>query len=128
MKLSESMEFTMTIENADLDIMAKVLKDIKIPECPYFDISDKYGNEARYYRENRWIPCSDRLPEEDGRYLVTLENGHEKILNYATTQTIRYPQGFYYITEDGFAWRQTQNLVTAWMPLPEPWKGGENDT
>ena len=71
----------------------------------------------------QWIPVTERLPEKDGRYFVTLENGYTKILGYATTQTIRYPQGFYYISENGFAWRQTQNPVVAWMPLPEPYKG-----
>ena len=76
--------------------------------------------------EQRWIPCSERLPSENGDYLVTLENGVVKILGYSTTQRTTYPKGFYYI-KDGFSWRQMQNPVVAWMPLPEPYKGGEQD-
>lgn len=74
-----------------------------------------------------WIPCSERLPSENGDYLVTLENGVVKILGYSTTQRTTYPKGFYYI-EDGFSWRQMQNPVVAWMPLPEPWKGADDET
>ena len=76
--------------------------------------------------QGEWIPCSERLPEEDGDYLVTLENGVVKILGYSTTQRTTYPKGFYHI-EDGFSWRQVQNPVVAWMPLPKPWKGADDE-
>ena len=70
--------------------------------------------------EQKWIPVSERLPEEDGDYYVTLENGVVEILGYSTTQRTTYPKGFYYIS-NGFSWRQTINPVIAWMPLPEPY-------
>ena len=116
MKLNEPMEFTMTIEDADLEVMAKILKDIKIPECPYFDISDKYGNEARYYRENRWIPCSERLPDKPGSYICTCSDGTP----YQKVTVIK----FHHRTQ---AWNLTGTRaywkVRAWMPLPDPWEG-----
>ena len=77
-------------------------------------------------RPQGWIPCSERLPNENGDYLVTLENGVVKILGYSTTQRTTYPKGFYHI-KDGFSWRQMQNPVVAWMPLPEPWKGADDE-
>ena len=70
---------------------------------------------------SEWIPVSDRLPEEDGDYFVTLENGVVKILGYSTTQRTTCPKGFYYIS-NGVSWRQTINPVVAWMPLPEPYE------
>ena len=77
-------------------------------------------------KRGKWIPCSERLPNENGDYLVTLENGVVKILGYSTTQRTTYPKGFYHI-KDGFSWRQMQNPVVAWMPLPEPWKGADDE-
>ena len=71
--------------------------------------------------KDEWIPCSEKLPKENGEYLVTLENGIVKKLGYSTTQRTTYPKGFYYV-KDGISWRQTQNPVVAWMPLPEPYK------
>lgn len=60
-------------------------------------------------QEQRWIPVSERLPEKDGRYLVT------------NTQW-----GAYEVDWDIFYKEQDDWLfgkdVTAWMPLPEPYK------
>ena len=50
--------------------------------------------------EPRWIPVSERLPKENDRYLVTVEQG------YVTTA--------YWIGCAEF-W----NNATAWMPLPK---------
>ena len=77
-------------------------------------------------KRGEWIPCSERLPNENGDYLVTLENGVVKILGYSTIQRTTYPKGFYYI-KDGFSWRQMQNPVVAWMPLPKPYGEREGE-
>ena len=52
---------------------------------------------------NRWIPVSERLPEENGSYFVTVKRG------YVTTAIWVGAAEFW-------------NEVTAWMPLPEPYK------
>lgn len=46
-----SMEGTFTIEEADLKKLQEVLCDIKIEECPWFEVHDKYGKSAKYYRD-----------------------------------------------------------------------------
>lgn len=46
-------EMTFTIEDADMDKLYEVLSDINIKDCPYFEIRDKYGNFAKYYREDQ---------------------------------------------------------------------------
>ena len=73
-------------------------------------------------QEPRWIPVSERLPDKNMNCFVTLENGVVKVLGYSTTQRTTYPKGFYYV-KDGFSWRQIQNPVVAWMPMPAPYKG-----
>lgn len=50
-----------------------------------------------------WIPVSERLPEEDGGYLVSLKQG------YVTTA---------FWSGNSQKWEK----ITAWMPLPEPYK------
>lgn len=61
MRLSDldRMEFEFKVEDADLSKLAELLADVNIKETPWFDVSDKHGNSARYYREGQWIPCSD---------------------------------------------------------------------
>lgn len=58
---------------------------------------------------NKWIPCSERLPEESGKYLVTVKNGNV----YA---------GAFSAYDNKF-----QCAATAWMPLPEPYGEEQND-
>lgn len=68
---------------------------------------------------NRLIPCSKRLPDKDGKYLV-IQNEQFDILEY-NTQLKQF--GYRYEDEDepGYPyteWAEMQN-VTHWMPLPE---------
>lgn len=57
--------------------------------------------------QTAWIPCSERLPEVNGDYLVT---GRQGAVNKR-----KYEDGRWYGN-----W-----AVLAWMPLPEPWGGDE---
>ena len=72
--------------------------------------------------EQRWISCSERLPEEPYGCLVTVWDTNpitmdefENILPY-------------FVGWDGEQWNdgdgeQCPFEVIAWMPLPEPWRG-----
>ena len=54
-----------------------------------------------------WIPVSERLPEQSGKYLVTVSNGNV----YAGTFSA-YEKRF-------------SCAAVAWMPLPEPYEEDE---
>lgn len=60
-----------------------------------------------------WIPCSERLPEEDGEYLVWVRyEGRE----FTTTE--EYEDGMWnYSGAYNF-----NDKVIAWMPLPKAYK------
>lgn len=64
----------------------------------------------------RWIPCSERLPEEIGTYLVTLEYKEHGI--GVTTL-------WYHGRQIGWDLR-VADVVIAWQPLPEPYKEAED--
>ena len=66
----------------------------------------------------KWIPCSERLPDRIGRYLVystTIPVWKHHILNYDP----EYDQWFW----DGLRSEECDIKVLAWMPLPEPYEG-----
>lgn len=62
-------------------------------------------------RADKWIPCSERLPEEYGHYLVTATHEGELIV----------------ISDDyySYGWDDFGDSVIAWKELPKPYKSGE---
>ena len=65
---------------------------------------------------NGWIPASERLPKEDGNYLVTMKH---KEFNQTRVTSMDFNDEFLFNDYFEKAWWE----VTAWRPLPEPWKG-----
>ena len=82
--------------------------------------------------EAEWIPCSERLPDDDGDYLVWLED-----------ESDHYAVVYFDTGADAFGWWvdhydpitlgfiesdfcEAKN-ITAWQPLPTPYKGGDDE-
>lgn len=71
-------------------------------------------------RPQEWIPCSERLPEIG-----------QKVL--ASTKKTVFTQVFkgVYRNTDCKRWYWEHNSlkkIEAWQPLPEPWKGADDET
>lgn len=71
--------------------------------------------------EQRWIPCSERLPEDDALMIVNyIDNRPEAMdiwIGWHEMENVWYIDGEAHSKEYG-------NEVIAWMPLPQPYKGG----
>lgn len=94
------------------------------------EVADGYGYQYEKWRkyfcglpsvqpEPRWIPCSERPPEKDGRYQVTR---HDDVTNTEFIDILWY--------EENLWWNRHSTgdyAVTAWMPLPEPYRRGGED-
>lgn len=97
----------------------------QLERCPIYDGVCGYPSDQCYdcprhhgaQQEQRWIPCSERLPEEYGEYLVTKRTIGWNCEEYDSNDIA-------YFDSDGF---HKADKVTAWMPLPEPWEEGEAD-
>lgn len=76
----------------------------------------------------RWITCSERLPEENGRYLVTrglnacgsLWN-RVYIVNYSDLMGLK-KEKIWWSGNVGKSDFEKHDDVLAWMPLPEKYK------
>ena len=66
-----------------------------------------------------WIPCSDCLPDDHGTRLVTLSNG--------TVEGAYYSNDNWWCMSDNTELEVRTNEVIAWMPLPEPYKVGDQE-
>lgn len=69
---------------------------------------------------NKWIPCSKRLPDDEDIKIVTIHDEHMRCLHTDV--------GWYYNrAERWIVHFEEQNDVVAWMPLPEPWEGADDE-
>jgi hypothetical protein len=64
--------------------------------------------------EQRWIPCSERLPDYDEEVLISTESGSVEIQ--------RLEKGDYWEYQYG-DWTTDLHEVIAWMPLPSSYQG-----
>ena len=89
----------------------------------------KMVNYLLSQQEQRWIPVTERLPDNDDEVLITVWDAED---DYADVY-----KGFY---QDHDWWTQWchgcsrikdeqcgKDIVIAWMPLPEPWKGEKDE-
>ena len=104
----------MTVKIDAEDVMERLMDD-----CLYA------GKSLREWIDillkSQWIPCSERLPTEaDGALLVTLD-----LDGYRAIRTGIYSEfSNRWFVGDMSAFCPNE-LVVAWMPLPEPYKAGD---
>ena len=70
-----------------------------------------YEDAAEEDRFGKWIPCSERLPEDNTDVIVCFYSGTVTEMRYWGNGIF---QGIY---------EHTTKVIVAWMPLPKPYKG-----
>lgn len=83
-----------------------------MPEENFLRWLNGLNEEAEGLTEDRWVPVTERLPEEEGCYLVTVKNDHER----------RYSKTAWY---SGDGWFARQDII-AWRSTPEPYTEEES--
>ena len=70
---------------------------------------------------NCWIPCSERLPEHNGVYFVTLDDDvMPRCIDVRNFRNGKFEQRFIVSPLQD---KCLERREVAWMPLPEPYKG-----
>lgn len=68
----------------------------------------------------KWIPVTERLPDNNGKYLVARKEGGRYSIS---VRKFRKEVPCWYTGYCGH-WERRTNGITHWMPLPEPPKEG----
>lgn len=71
---------------------------------------DAIGMGIHALKETQWIPCSERLPEDNTDVIVCFYSGTVTEMRYWGNGIF---QGIY---------EHTTKVIVAWMPLPKPYK------
>ena len=87
------------------------------------DFADKCREcGARYgkaLKRTRWVPVSERLPDDSGEYLVSVTDKEDEDYKQVGVAWFAHPKD--YDIQDG-EWQELMidEIVVAWMPLPKP--------
>lgn len=74
-----------------------------------------------------WVPCEERLPEEYGEYLVTMNDGSVQECGYVPENNRDALIGGWNTCEStGLEFIDEWDVI-AWMPLPEPYREREGE-
>ena len=101
-----------------MNVLEKILEEIDRLDDPYFvgyidryEVKEIIRSHMDEVKNDGWIPVEERLPEDERMVLVTCQ----------TKKGIRSTNRSYY---DGAFWHGSGSMssVTAWQPLPEPYK------
>lgn len=72
---------------------------------------------------NEWVPCSERLPDRNGNYLVTVRSYDETAnIDFLTVDHANSDGGFLHYATKKFVTAKRGSVAIAWQPLPEPYK------
>ena len=108
----------------DVDLQVGIINGVMYSKKIVQEVAEEY--------KGGWIPCSERLPEESGYYLVTYHNWSDG--NFLPKYNDTYVRRLHYqISEHFVGWNYPKNVddraendchkeVIAWQPLPEPFK------
>ena len=140
----QALDLIETLPSAQQDCTECPEYDTERHYCPkYCDVIRRTLEEAKQKRTGRWIPCSERLPENIRPVIVTWKNNdpasyYQYIVGKHFTGTACYKNDKWYwyssTTEDMLAEYGRYDSeefdeaieCIAWMPLPEPYQEGES--
>lgn len=92
-------------EYEEWSIRSITIKDVLDAVCDDYTV---------FLSAQHWIPVSERLPKENGWYIVTYDN-----VIYTKKREIKSGVSMFF--------EKFESNVIAWMPLPKPFKGGDNE-
>lgn len=95
------------------------VSDLEIVRAAVNKTSDKDVPDTNV---GKWIPCSERLPDEHENYIVTACDECNMIWAETVVVLAEYFEGSWLWYEGGDEYDIT-DMVIAWMPLPEVYKG-----
>ena len=93
-------------EDTDKSIQSSLAKSVCMLICKAIE------RQPTIDAELHWIPCEERLPEDDRSKVVTLANGNAEVGYYSN--------GDWWCVGDKVTLEN--QTVIAWMPLPKPYE------
>ena len=105
-RLEELQNNLLSQTEGDVDLQVGIINGVMYSKKIVQEVAEEYNSG--------WIPCSERLPEENQQVILQDFYGNITIEKMKINDGVK---GF----SDGDWWSSANNYV-AWQPLPEPFK------
>ena len=105
---------------SDLIRRDDAIKAVEDGMCTFYDcyVLDRINAIPSADRPTgEWISCSERLPTKAGHYLCSFNKPNRIDNIYVDLAYWTGGRWYGYLT----------NEINAWMPIPEPWKGADDE-
>ena len=120
MRLIDAEKLKLTLRNSEhmddfIDENGNTLySDHLLIGADYYDVCKAIDEQPTVEAEQKWIPCSERLPDVAQRVLLS---GHGKVM-----VGMLHSFGKYSLEPTGIMYVYQKDDIDAWMPLPESYK------
>lgn len=106
-------EVTLTLNSPITTEQYDAIMDVDFDHTDRIWFNTKHGKTVEFVKASQWIPCSERVPEKSGMYIITDKHGNVNLVSFHATD----------IESAKEYWK---SQTEAWMPCPKPAKL-END-
>lgn len=112
-------------ENKLSEAMEKLAEFEEKEKCGEWLDAIELAKIAIALQSQKWIPCSERMPEDESYILVSFKNA--TMPDIARYEVDEHGNGAFYPGDCNVAYASCGMFVNAWMPLPEPFKEEEHE-
>ena len=102
-------------ESRIAELEGELDRRIRMPKDLWFQVAELSTRVNELKAAQRWIPVSERLPEDGETVFVIIHDGFERFENGNEVARLTYLGN-----GNWWSWGRERYVVTHWMPLPNP--------
>ena len=115
-------EFTLKLDNPITEEQWDAIEDVDFEHTYSIWFHTKHGHNVEFVKQ-KWIPVSERLPENDDEVLLTVEFKKHRFVYSGSYSKDVDGDSHWYSLWDEFRVGRAREKIIAWMPMPKPYEG-----
>lgn len=111
-------EMTLELHSPITDEEWDMISDVDFDHTNEITFHTKHGKDVTFWKKPHWVPCKERLPEIGEYVLTCISEFEDGCMGIDFLE--KHIGGLHWMNDHGDL--TDLEAITAWMPLPEPFK------